>query len=166
MYLGHLFQCSWRTNAPTWCTVYLSYRSAWICPHAVIDKPLCACCQYIDIIHCLACTAKILYRKLGKNIPRKETVRLQSQFLNSYICERFIHIFPRSVCLFCCRKIGGPIVEIYKSLTQIWMCKLGLRPRIVSFLGVNVQKSDFICSVHSFDVSVPQKREHAFPSES
>ncbi len=40
-----------------------------------------------------------------------------------------IYIFPWSVCLFCCRKIGGPIVGIYKSLTETMMWKLGLRPR-------------------------------------
>ncbi len=28
------------------------------------------------------------------------------------------YIFPRSVCLFCCRKIGGPMVRIYRSLTD------------------------------------------------
>ncbi len=37
-------------------------------------------------------------------------------------------IFPGSVCLFCCRKICGPILGIYKSLTDTWMWKLGLRP--------------------------------------
>ncbi len=29
-----------------------------------------------------------------------------------------IYIFPQSVCLLCCRKIGGPTVGIYKSLTD------------------------------------------------
>jgi hypothetical protein len=47
--------------------------------------------------------------------PRNGTARLQSQYLHSYIhvylCA--IYIFPRSVCVFCCRKIGGPIVGIY-----------------------------------------------------
>ncbi len=32
-----------------------------------------------------------LYRKPGKKNPRKETARPQSQFLQSYICERFIN---------------------------------------------------------------------------
>ncbi len=39
-----------------------------------------------------------------------------------------IYIFPWSVCLFCCRKIGGPKVGIYRLLTDTWMWKLGLRP--------------------------------------
>ncbi len=42
-----------------------------------------------------------------------------------------------SVCLFCCSKIGGPIVAIYKSLTDTWMWKLGTRPR--SFISRNTQ---------------------------
>ncbi len=40
-----------------------------------------------------------------------------------------IYIFPGSVCLFCCREICGPFLGIDKSLTDIWMWKLGLRPR-------------------------------------
>jgi len=40
-----------------------------------------------------------------------------------------IYIFPGSVYLFCCREICGPILGIYKSLTDTWMWKLELRPR-------------------------------------
>ncbi len=48
----------------------------------------------------------------------------------SLIYFREIDIFPVSVCLFCCREICGPILGIlYKSLTDTWMWKLGLRPR-------------------------------------
>ena len=32
-----------------------------------------------------------------------------------------IYIFPRSVWLFCCRKICGMILEIYKLLADTWM---------------------------------------------
>ncbi len=39
-----------------------------------------------------------------------------------------IHIFPGSVCLFCCREICGPILGIFKSLTDTCMWELGLRP--------------------------------------
>jgi hypothetical protein len=34
-----------------------------------------------------------------------------------FLCALF-YIFPRSVYIFCCRKIGRPIVRIYKSLTN------------------------------------------------
>jgi hypothetical protein len=30
-----------------------------------------------------------------------------------------IYIFSRAVCIFCCKKIAGPIVAIYKSLTDV-----------------------------------------------
>ncbi len=46
--------------------------------------------------------------------------------------------------LFCCRKICGPILEIYKSLTDTWMWKLVLRPRNNQ---KRIHKWDFPCSV-------------------
>ncbi len=58
-----------------------------------------------------------------------------------------IYIFPCSVCLFFCRKLGGPNVGIYRSLTDISMWKkLGLSPRN-SFSGNTVHKSRFLCKV-------------------
>ncbi len=45
-----------------------------------------------------------------------------------------IYIFPRSVCLFCCRKIGGPIVGIYRSL-QTQKCGNWDWGRAIPFLG-------------------------------
>jgi hypothetical protein len=50
--------------------------------------------------------------------PEKE---LRGHSPNSYSNFMFlcaIYIFPRSVCIFCCRKIGGPIAGIYKSFTD------------------------------------------------
>jgi hypothetical protein len=40
--------------------------------------------------------AKTQYRKFETNIPRKGTARLQSQFLHSCFCERFIYSSDRS----------------------------------------------------------------------
>ncbi len=40
-----------------------------------------------------------------------------------------IYLFPGSLCLFCYGKICGPILRLYKSLTDTRMWKLGLRPR-------------------------------------
>jgi hypothetical protein len=47
-------------------------------------------------------------------------------------CTQITPFLPHqsaSVRLFCCSKIGGPIVGIYKSLTETWMWKLGTSPR-------------------------------------
>jgi hypothetical protein len=75
-------------------------------------------------------TAKTKYRKFETNIPRKGVARPQSQFPPSGVCERFIN----SACLFCSSKICGPILGIYKSLTDTWMWKLALRLRSAPFL--------------------------------
>jgi hypothetical protein len=82
--------------------------------------------KYIYIIHT---TSIPLQRIFHLCIPRKGIARPQSQFPHSCVCERFIW----SACLFCGRKICGPIVEIYESLTDTWMWKLGLRP--LNFFG-------------------------------
>ncbi len=84
----------------------------------------------------LAChTAKTQYRKFETNISRKGIAWPESQFPHSCVCGRFILVYSyRSVCLICGRKICGPILGIYKSLTDTWMWKLGLRPRN-SFTG-------------------------------
>ncbi len=69
------------------------------------------------------CTAKNQNRKFDTNIPVATVPIFTFMFLWA------IYRIPRSVCLFCCRKICGPILWIYKSLTDTWMWKLGLRPR-------------------------------------
>jgi hypothetical protein len=69
------------------------------------------------------CTAKNQYRNFKTNIPRKGNARPQSQFPHSWV----FYIFTQSICLFCCRWTA--ILRIHKSLTDIWMWKLGLRQR-------------------------------------
>ncbi len=57
------------------------------------------------------------------------------------VSDLYICIFLWTVCLFCCRKIGGPN---HWSVTDKWMWKFRLRPRN-SFLGIH--KFKFLCSV-------------------
>jgi hypothetical protein len=77
------------------------------------------------------------------NILRKGITWPQSQFPHSCVCERFIysHLWT---CLFCCRKYADLSLRIYKSLTDTWMWKWGLRP-CNSQQGIH--KWNFHCSV-------------------
>ncbi len=62
-------------------------------------------------------------------------------------CERFLYIPIPTIGLPIVlqeNRWGGPIAEIYKSLTDTWMRKLELRGHAVSYLGGH--KSDFLCS--------------------
>jgi hypothetical protein len=52
-------------------------------------------------------------------IPFLGIARPQSQFPLSCVGEQFTYIFPGSVHIFRCTKIERPILEIYKSLTDI-----------------------------------------------
>jgi hypothetical protein len=78
--------------------------------------------SFIKVI--LTLTAKTQYRKFETNIPRKGIARPQSQFPHSGVSEQFI--YPTIGLPVCCRKICGPILGMYKSLTDTLMWKLGL----------------------------------------
>ncbi len=46
---------------------------------------------------------------------------------STFMCLWAIYIFPGSVHIFPCSRIGRPILEIYKSLTDRWVYELGDR---------------------------------------
>ncbi len=65
------------------------------------------------------CTAKNQYRKLETDITRKGIARTQSQFPHSFVCQRFIYSHDQSAySAILLKEIGGPILGIYKSLTD------------------------------------------------
>ncbi len=51
--------------------------------------------------------------------PEKEMRGLRTQFLHSPVCERFIYFEDQSMHIFGYSKIERPILEIYKSHTDI-----------------------------------------------
>ncbi len=82
----------------------------------------------ILVLHC----KDTIPRNSNQICPEKE-LRTTTVPIPTFMFLWAIYIFPRLVCLFCCRKIGGPIVGIYRSINT-WMWKLGLRA-LNSFSG-------------------------------
>ncbi len=82
---------------------------------------------------------KTQFRKCETNIPRKGTVRLQP-----YI--HAIYIFPRSNCLFCCRKNRWTKRREYIDRPQTHGCGNWDWGRAIPFLDMH--KSKFIFSVY------------------
>ncbi len=68
---------------------------------------------------------KTKYRNFETNIPRKGILGSQSQFPYSCICEWFIYSHDLPILL---EEICRLILGLYKSLTDTWMWKWGLRP--------------------------------------
>ncbi len=143
----------WRSKTPLCVgTVLLLPRCfyhfccCW-CPWAYW-RPCCCChsCSYWWPMPCycwLSCRALQMKGQWESNINVWFPL-MYSQKLNCYFQNRInmfclpvptliylweIYIFPGSVCLFCCSEICGPILGIYQWLTDIWIWKLGLRPR-------------------------------------
>ncbi len=57
-------------------------------------------------------------RKIQNKYSQKRNCAAASFPVSTFMFRWAIYIFPRSVCLFCCRKIDVQIVGIYKSLTD------------------------------------------------
>ncbi len=98
------------------------------------------CSRLICILHCKDTIPKI-QNKYSQKRNCAATVSI-----STFMCLWAIYIFPRSICLFCCRKICGPILGIYIMLTDTWMWKLGLWPRNSqkrnTYLGFSLQCID------------------------
>ncbi len=66
--------------------------------------------------------------------------------ISTFMCLWAIYIFPWSVHIFPCSRIGRPILEIYKSLTDIWVYETEQYNAVleitVSFLGIHKWEVD------------------------
>ncbi len=85
-------------------------------------------------------TAKTQYQKFETNYPKKG---IAAQSPNSYT-------FPWSVCLFCCKKKGGPNVGIYSSQTH--EC-IGIGTKAALFLYWEYTNSHFFAVLFREEVS-------------
>ncbi len=95
----------------------------------------------VSIFGCLHCTDSI--PKIHNKYSQKWNCAASVPIL-TFMFQWAIYIFPRSVCLFCCRKIGGRVVGIHKS-SQKHESGNWDWGHAVSFLEVHI--SDFLCSV-------------------
>ncbi len=84
------------------------------------------CCKTNSLLSRVHCKDTI--PKIRQKNPQKRNCAASFP-ISTFMCLSTIYIFPPSVCLFCCRKICGPILGMYKSLKDTWMWKFGLMPR-------------------------------------
>ncbi len=91
-------------------------------------------CSPIPVYCTVQCTVQLQCKDTNTEIRNKYSQLRNcaaSVPISTFMCLWAIYIFTG------CRKICGPILGIYKSLTDTWMWKLGLRPRN-SFSGIFV----------------------------
>ncbi len=97
--------------------------------------------------HCKNAIPKIL----NKYSQKRNCVASVPVPIFMFLCA--IYIFPRSVCLFFCRKIGGPIAEIlYINRLQTHECGNWDLGRAIPFLGIH--KTKFLCSAPLLNASL------------
>jgi hypothetical protein len=66
--------------------------------------------------------------------------------------------------IFSCSKIGKPIVEIYQSLTDTWMWKLGLRPHNSLSGNISLEFSVLCLCSALYKISISSFNTHSFTS--
>jgi hypothetical protein len=153
----HSILCLWLTVLPFTCITWtFLYRRGYICTLRVScvfvvvlfastlpPSQLSQTIQYVHLPYLSSNLSSLPVWQIEPTNALKDTIpKIPSKYsqkrncaasvpISAFMCavSDLLYIFPRSICLFCCRKICGPILETYKSLTDKWMWKLGLRPR-------------------------------------
>ncbi len=97
---------------------------------------LCVCWRKLEIADDVGVGVLLWMCESGAYFSVYTTLQRKSHFCRKRNCvsEGIIYIFPGSVHLFFCSRIGRPILGKYKSLIDTWMWKLGLR-LLNSFAG-------------------------------
>ncbi len=100
-------------------------------------------CHDVCSIHC-----KEKMPKIWSKYSQKRNIRA-SVPISTFMCLSVSELYiPTMELPFLLEEICGPILGIYKSLTDTWMWKLGLRPR---YSQKGIYKRNCRCSVHYID---------------
>ncbi len=143
--LTHIWQ---RSFLPSWmCEATIEYwtiyrepgrlPASWFCssptPSHLLSRQ-----QFVSLSH--SCVSPVMLTD-GRTLQRHNTEIWNIYYqkrncaasvpISTFMCLWAIYIFPRSVCLFCCRKYEN---RSWEYVNFSWMWKLGLRPRS-SFSG-------------------------------
>jgi hypothetical protein len=92
--------------------------TAWL-QQKIVVAVLAGILQALSVISCGYTTLQGHNTENLKQIFSEKELRVASVPIFTFMCLLAIYIFPRSVCLFCYMKICGPILGIYKLLTDI-----------------------------------------------